>query len=54
MWGPPTEIHLFTVGYPVEIWRYHYVEGVGAEIFINFSDPSGSGEFRRVLAPSER
>ena len=52
--GPPDEVRTLSVGFAVEIWRYRYVEGLGANILITFSDPSGSGEFRRVVDPGGR
>ncbi len=36
----------YTVTYPFEIWRYHYIEGVGDDVMLEFVDPSMSGEYR--------
>lgn len=43
---PQNEGGGYTVAYPFEIWRYHFIEGVGDDIMLEFVDPSMSGEFR--------
>ncbi len=43
---PANEGGGYTVTYPFEIWRYHYIEGVGDDVMLEFVDPSMSGEFR--------
>ncbi len=43
-----------TVTYAFEIWRYHYIEGIGDDIELEFVDRSGSGEFRLAITPWEK
>jgi GWxTD domain-containing protein len=70
MHGPPDEIESYPAGgsyqrlpeegggstsvYPFERWRYRYLEGVGTDIILEFVDPSGSGEYRLTMDPSEK
>jgi GWxTD domain-containing protein len=70
IWGPPDEIESHptggtydrpvaqgggsTTGYPWELWRYRYLEGVGENIEIEFVDPSGSGEYHITMDPCEK
>ena len=43
-----------TSTFPFEIWRYHYIEGVGQNIEIEFVDRTMSGEYRMALDPNEK
>jgi GWxTD domain-containing protein len=70
IWGPPDEIQSqpsggsynrpweegggFTSTFPFETWRYRYLEGIGSDIILEFVDPSGSGEYRLTMDPSEK
>ena len=70
IWGPPDEIESHPSGgsyerppeegggststYPFEKWRYRYLEGIGNDIILEFVDPSGSGEYRMTMDPSEK
>src|SRR5437763_1375310 len=70
MWGPPDEIESHPTGgtydrpmeegggststYPWETWRWSYLEGIGENIILEFVDPSGSGEYRMTMDPSEK
>jgi GWxTD domain-containing protein len=69
IWGPPDEIEShaggsynrpyeegggYTSVFPFEKWRYRYMPGIGTNIIIEFVDPSGSGEFRMTMDPSEK
>ena len=70
IWGPPDEIESHptggtydrpvaqgggsTTGYPWELWRYRYLEGIGENIEIEFVDPSGSGEYHITMDPCEK
>jgi GWxTD domain-containing protein len=70
MHGPADEVESYPAGgtyqrtpeegggstsvYPFERWRYRYLEGVGTDIIIEFVDPSGSGEYRMTMDPSEK
>jgi GWxTD domain-containing protein len=70
IWGPPDEIESHPAGgpynrppeegggststFPFEKWRYRYLEGIGTEIILEFVDPSGSGEYRLTMDPSEK
>src|SRR6266566_142407 len=70
MWGPADEVESHPTGgtydrpmeegggststYPWETWRWRYLEGIGENIILEFVDPSGSGEFRLTMDPSEK
>jgi GWxTD domain-containing protein len=70
MWGPADEIESHPTGgtydrpmdegggstttYPWETWRYRYMEGIGENVIWEFVDPSGSGEYRLTMDPSEK
>jgi GWxTD domain-containing protein len=43
-----------TTTYPWETWRYRYMEGIGENVIWEFVDPSGSGEYRLTMDPSEK
>ncbi|SPE29682.1 Peptidase M56, BlaR1 [Candidatus Sulfopaludibacter sp. SbA6] len=69
-YGPPDEIESHRSGgayqrpaaegggttstFPFEQWRYRYIEGIGANIIIEFVDPTMSGEYRMTMDPSEK
>ncbi|HEY7679448.1 MAG TPA: GWxTD domain-containing protein, partial [Terriglobia bacterium] len=70
IWGPPDEIESHPAGgsynrpyeegggststFPFEQWRYRYLDGIGTNIILEFVDPSGSGEYRLTMDPSEK
>ncbi len=70
IWGAPDEIESHPAGgayerppeegggststYPFEKWRYRYLEGIGNDVNLEFVDPSGSGEYRLTMDPSEK
>src|SRR5437870_3449052 len=70
MWGPADEVESHPTGgtydrpmeegggststYPWETWRWRYLEGIGENVIIEFVDPSGSGEYRMTMDPSEK
>jgi len=70
IWGPADEIETHPTGgaydrppeegggststYPFEKWRYRYLEGIGNDVNLEFVDPSGSGEYRLTMDPSEK
>jgi GWxTD domain-containing protein len=70
MWGPADEVETHPTGgtydrpmeegggstttYPWETWRYRYMEGIGENVIWEFVDPSGSGEYRLTMDPSEK
>jgi GWxTD domain-containing protein len=37
---------------PVERWVYHFMDGIGKNVIVDFTDPSGSGEYRVVIDPA--
>lgn len=39
---------------PFEVWRYRHIEGIGANVILEFVDPSGSGEYRLTYNPDEK
>jgi GWxTD domain-containing protein len=43
-----------TSTYAFEKWRYRYVEGICNDVNLEFVDPSGSGEYRLTMDPSEK
>jgi len=55
-YGPPDEREEHPTGdaarvYPFEKWRYRYIEGVGADVNIEFVDPTMTGEYRMTRDP---
>jgi GWxTD domain-containing protein len=70
IWGPADEVDTHPTGgtydrpmeegggstttYPFENWFYRYLPGVGSGIEIEFVDPTGSGEYRMTMDPSEK
>jgi GWxTD domain-containing protein len=58
-YGPPDEIESHPAGTyhrpdgalepsALEVWLYSYIAGVGNQVFFQFADPQGTGEFLRV------
>ena len=43
-----------TSTYPFEVWRYGYLEGLGANVTVEFVDPTMSGEYRIAMTPEEK
>lgn len=43
-----------TKTYAFEDWTYHYIEGIGENVELEFVDPSGTGEFHLTTDPSEK
>ncbi len=70
MWGPADQLESHTQGelynrpmtegggqtttYAYEDWTYHYMEGIGQNITIEFVDPTGTGEFHITMDPGEK
>jgi GWxTD domain-containing protein len=70
MWGPADEVESHTQGeiynrpmsegggqtttYAYEQWTYHYMEGIGQNITVEFVDPTGTGEFHITNDPGEK
>ena len=70
MWGKPDSLESHTQGemynrpmsegggqtstYAYEDWNYHYMEGIGQNITIEFVDPTGTGEFHITMDPGEK
>ena len=57
VYGPPDEIdsHPYSnasTPHPYEQWRYRFIEGVGANVIIEFVDFTGTGAYRMTLDPS--
>ena len=46
--GGETRVHAF------QIWRYHFIEGIGAGIEMEFVDVTGTGEYRYSIDPTEK
>ncbi|MCW5982613.1 MAG: GWxTD domain-containing protein [Bryobacteraceae bacterium] len=67
LWGPPDEIESHPAGvryrrppeqgggwtetFPFEQWRYRWLEGVGADVILEFVDSTGTGDYRAVIDP---
>src|SRR4029077_13488202 len=43
-----------TSTYAYEDWTYHYIEGIGENVQLEFVDPTGTAEFRLATDPSEK
>jgi GWxTD domain-containing protein len=70
MWGKPDEIDSHSAGstynrpmtegggqttvYGFDDWTYHYMEGIGQNITIEFVDPTGTGEYHITMDPGEK
>jgi GWxTD domain-containing protein len=70
MWGPPDQIETHSAGstynrpmsegggqtqvYGFDDWNYHYMEGIGQNITIEFVDPTGTGEYHITMDPGEK
>ena len=70
MYGKPDDLESHTQGeqyerpldqgggqtstYAFEDWTYHYIEGIGENVELEFVDPTGTGEFRLTTDPSEK
>ena len=70
MWGPPDSIESHANGslynrpmsegggqatvYAFDDWIYHYMEGIGENITIEFVDPTGTGEYHITNDPGEK
>src|ERR1700682_490345 len=70
IWGPADEVDSHPTGgtydrpmeegggststYAWEKWRWRYLEGIGGNVEVEFVDPSGSGEYRLTMDPSEK
>ncbi len=70
IWGPPDSIETHSAGstydrpmdegggqttvYAFDDWNYHYLEGIGSNITIEFVDPTGTGEYHMTMDPGEK
>ena len=70
MWGPPDSIEDHPSGgtydrppeqgggttstYPFQIWNYHYLEGIGQNIDVEFVDTTMTGEYHMTTDPCEK
>jgi len=57
IYGPPDEIESHTSGsattrFPYDIWLYHHVQGIGNNLFLQFVDKTGNGDYRSAPSPS--
>ena len=58
-YGPPDEKESHPSGnatstVPFEQWLYHFIEGVGTNVVIEFIDPNKTGEYRMTTDPSAK
>lgn len=44
----------WTQAYPWERWRYHFIEGVGQNVELEFVDRSNTGQYKLALNPEEK
>jgi GWxTD domain-containing protein len=51
-YGPPDEKESHPSPVPSEQWLYHYIEGLGTNIVIEFVDPNKTGEYRMTADPA--
>lgn len=56
MYGPPDEIESHPNGSPGsptprEEWLYRHIEGIGDEVMVEFTDPTGTGDYRMTKDP---
>ena len=56
-YGPPDEIESHPGGsdaipYPYEQWRYRYIEGIGNDVTAEFTDRTGTGDYRMTWDPA--
>ena len=70
IWGPPDSVESHPSGgtydrpqeegggetstYPFEIWNYHYLEGIGSDVNLEFVDTTMSGEYHLTMDPCEK
>jgi GWxTD domain-containing protein len=59
VYGPPDEKETHPSGgtarpYPYEQWLYHFIDGVGTNVVIEFVDPNKTGEYRMTMDPSAK
>ena len=40
--------------YPFEQWLYHFIDGVGTNVVIEFIDPKKTGEYRMTMDPAAK
>ena len=40
--------------YPYETWRYRFIEGMGANVELEFVDPTMTGRYHLTQDPSEK
>ena len=58
-YGPPDEKESHPSGnatstVPFEQWMYHFIDGVGTNVVIEFVDPDKTGEYRMTTDPSAK
>ena len=51
---PPEEGGGKTTTFPFQQWRYRNIEGVGANVMVEFVDTTRTGEFHMTMDPSEK
>jgi len=53
-WGQPDAIDLDSVGVAGsrQLWRYRYLEGIGENVELEFTDPRHSGEYHLTVEPT--
>jgi len=51
---PPAQGGGRTRTFPFEIWLYRYIQGIGNDVLIQFTDPTGTGEFTQSVDPATK
>ena len=54
IYGPPDEKETHPSPVPSEQWLYHYIEGVGTNVIVEFVDPARTGEYRMTVDPAAK
>jgi len=54
VYGPPDELedHPASQPYPTQQWLYHFIQGMGKNVIVEFVDPAGAGEYRMTSDPA--
>src|ERR1035437_1915338 len=54
VYGPPDEKESHPSPVPSEQWLYHFIEGVGKNVVVEFVDPARTGEYRMTVDPKAK
>jgi GWxTD domain-containing protein len=54
VYGPPDEKESHPSPVPSEQWLYHFIEGVGKNVVVEFVDPARTGDYRMTTDPAAK